>query len=138
MVNLGLALLGVGVRLLRFTDLDLRFIRDGLFVGFAGVTGLAGAAAETLMVRFMDILRAKVDSAAFLIDFPVAAGGASSNTGDTMLFSVLFRVNIPRSPPFDSLRWSLFGFNGIRPSSSVPVEICIGGGRAGQLKLKED
>jgi hypothetical protein len=87
--------------LLCFVDLVLKFMRDGLLVDFAGVIGDAYC---TLVVLSNDALRGKLISVAALIDcseMPVFRG--SSWTGETRALSALFRVNIERSPPLDSL-----------------------------------
>jgi hypothetical protein len=96
----GLGLLGV----LYLTDLDLRFIRDGLTVSIAGVVGV-GVESDAVSALFIDMLRGKaesrLDSVTSLTDFS-ETGVDSSTTGETVDFSVLFLVKIPRNPPLDS------------------------------------
>jgi hypothetical protein len=99
--DLGLGFIGV----LCFTDFDLIFIRECLLVGLAGVTGVAGMESEAVSVLLIEMLRGRADSAAAFIDRSDREEVVvdSSTTGDTVDFSALLRVNIPRSPPFDSL-----------------------------------
>jgi hypothetical protein len=98
----GLGLLGV----LCLTDFDLRFIRDALAAGIAGVLGV-GVESDVVSDLFIDILRGKgesrLDSVTSLATVSKTEG-SSSTTGEMVDFSVLFLVNIPRSPPLDSFR----------------------------------
>ena len=92
------------------TDLDLRFIREALVVDVAGVAGIVISDtgvdfSDFCLAIFTDRLRGKLASATALIDLSENpdSGGVSSINGDmTTALSVLVRVNIPRSPPFES------------------------------------
>jgi hypothetical protein len=99
-VDFGLGLIGV----LCFTDFDLIFIRECLLAGLAGVTGVGGIESKAVPVLLIDMLRGRADSATFGRSDIGGAVFDSSSTGDTTVFSALLRVNIPRRPPFDSLR----------------------------------
>lgn len=93
--------LGLGIGLLCFTDLDRRFIRDGLLAAW-GVEGAAGVGAGRVVTLFSELLRGRFFSA-IACDFSEPAGG-SSRTGNTTCLSTLFLVKIPLSPPLDSRR----------------------------------
>ena len=97
----GLGLLGV----LCLTDFGLRFIRDGLTAGIAGVLGV-GVESDVVSDLFVDMLRGKGKSRRGSVTSltAVSAEGNSSTTGEMVDFSILFLVNIPRSPPLDSFR----------------------------------
>ncbi len=109
--DFGLGLLGV---FFSFTDLALKFMRDALAAGFAGVVGRGGVDIEgpdsaLLFDFFMDRLRGRLASATALIDLSEKLDrGASSTTGETkpFSFSALFRVKIALSPPFESFFWT--------------------------------
>jgi hypothetical protein len=97
----GLGLLGV----LCLTDFDLRFIRDGLAAGIAGVLGVVES--DIVSDLFIDMLRGKGESRLDSVTSLAAVSETevnSSTTGEMVDFSVLFLVNIPRSPPLDSFR----------------------------------
>jgi hypothetical protein len=117
------------VPLVSFTDLDLRFIRDVLVVGF-GVTGVVSEA--TVVDRLMDRLRGRLLSATAFIALSENAetGGVSSKAGVIMLLcDLLFLLKIPRNPPLDSGRSNLLGFKGTRFSVPITRLRCTGGGR---------
>ena len=98
--DFGLALTGV----LCFTDLDLKLILECLLVGLPGVTGVAGIESEAVPVLLMEILRGSADSRkAFGRSNNGDLGVDSSSTVEIIVFSALLRVNMPLSPPFDSL-----------------------------------
>lgn len=121
----------VAALLVCFTDLVLRFIREVLLIDFAGVEGIVSGMVGVL---FMEALRRKLTTVSGLIDcseIPVFKG--SSWTGETKTLSTLFRVNIERSPPFESRLLSLLAFKGTRCSSSG-VGRFIGGGRARRVE----
>lgn len=117
-----------------FTDLDLRFKRGSLVVGF-GVTGIVSE--PTVVVRFTDRLRGRLLSATAFIDLSENAetGGRSSWVGLIVTLDLLFLLNIPRNPPFDSGRSN---FKGNRLSASLTPLRCTGGGRVRRLKPKLD
>ena len=99
----GLGLLGV----LCLTDFDLRFIRDGLAAGIAGVLGVVVVESDVVSDLFIDMLRGKGESRLNSVTSLAAVSETevnSSTTGEMVDFSVLFLVNIPRRPPLDSFR----------------------------------
>jgi hypothetical protein len=89
---------GTGV-LLCFVDFDRRFMREALLAGFAGVIGVESGMVEVL---FKEMLRRRLFSASFIDCSDNPEGKGSSRTGEITIFSTLLRVNIERSPPFDS------------------------------------
>lgn len=94
------------------TDFARRFIREPMVVGLAGVAGVAGVSGIEFVLG-ISILRGRLASAtASMVLSDIADAGASSRTGETAAFSTLLRVNIPRSPPFDSLLCTFCCFNG--------------------------
>lgn len=105
--DFGVGLLGV---LTDLTDFDLKFIREDFAVDFAGVAGIVTSVTGVgfsgfCLAIFTDKLRGRLASATALIDLsenPDNGGVSSINGGMTTTFSVLFRVNMPRSPPFES------------------------------------
>jgi hypothetical protein len=106
--------LGFGAGFACFTDLDRRFILEGLLAGL-GVDGAAGAGAGRVATLLRELLRGRAFSAIALMDLSeIAEAGGSSRTGNATFFSDLFLVKIPLNPPLDSLRESLVGFKGTR------------------------
>lgn len=118
------AVLDAGAGLAAFVGLrcNLEALLDGL-------EGVRGAASRRVEARFgatcWDILFSASfeDRSTIVVIVELRVG--SSSTGEIRAFSARFRVNIPRSPPFEPCLWS---FNGTW-ESSLPVENCMVGGR---------
>jgi hypothetical protein len=119
-----------------FGGLGFEFFLEALAVGPAGVVGRAGTELEGAIfiggawgnfvsgIAFGALATAEVDM-------------DSSRTGDTILFSTLFRWNIPLSPLLEGLGWILGAFRGTLSSNSVETR-ARGGGRGLRLNPKED
>ena len=109
--DFGLGFTGV----LCLTDFVLIFIRECLLAGLPGVTGVAGIDSAAVPVLLIEMLRGRADSITLSGRWNNDLGVLwSSSTGATGTFSALLRVNMPRSPPFDSLLWTLGCFNSTR------------------------
>jgi hypothetical protein len=132
--DFGLGLTGV----LCFTDFDLIFIRECLLTGLPGVMGVAGIESEAVPVLLIETLRGRADSASAVGRSDDDSAVDSSSTGGTAFLSTLLRVNIPRNPPFDSLRWTLGCFNGTRLSFPSSADIYTSGGLSRRANVNED
>jgi hypothetical protein len=132
--DFGLGLTGV----LCLTDFDLMFIRECLLAGLPGVMGVAGIESEAVLVLLIEMLRRRADSTTAFGRSDDDSVLVSSSTGGTVFFSILLRVNIPRSPPFDSLRWTLGCFNGTRLSFPSSADIYTSGGLSRRANVNED
>lgn len=131
-----------------FTDFDLKFIRECLLAGLAGVIGVAGRESVAVTVSLRDSLRGSGESTLARSRIVAIRCGIrsptlfsspgmlpSSVTDTTVGFSILLRVNIALNPPFDSLFPILGCFNGTRISFSSWAETSTGGGRSRRAKV---